>query len=973
MLASDAVSRDKWRIYVESLRLDESYAGIHGFGFSQYMPPAEMPRHVASVRAEGFPDYKVWPDTPRAPRDEYTAILYLEPFNARNRRALGYDMFSNPVRRAAMSRARDSGAAALSGKVKLVQETGEDVQAGILMYIPYYGPEGIPETLDQRRSSLVGYVYAPFRMDDFITAVLRTKLDDLGLRIFDGTLITPNALLFDSGRHQLEHPSSPQYTRTVLVSLYGQIWTIEASSRPRFEQSVSSSESEFILLGGILVSVLTAVVVFMLSSNKEKTAALARANVELASAINGQQAGVKDLSIATLRTQRILESITDAFYTLDREWRFTYLNNEARRSLRLSSDELLGKTIWEEFPEAVGTPFYYEFHRAFTQNCTVSFEEFYTPLDGWFEVRAYPSVEGLAVYFRNVTERKRAEKMRLEADKHIRQQASLLDKANDAIIVCGVDHRVQFWNQGAERLYGWTSDEVIGRSVEEVIYNDPGGFREATQRVLSNGEWNGEIVQYRKNGSALTAEAHWTLVRDDEEKPQRILAINTDITARKMAEKEIHHLAFYDSLTGLPNRQLLLDRLQQALALSGRKQQTGALLFIDLDNFKLLNDTLGHDVGDLLLQQVAPRLISCVRDSDTVARLGGDEFIIVLVGGFSQQPEEAVAQIRGICDRIVAAFRQPFTLRAYAHHTTPSIGIAVFNDQSAAIDELLKQADLAMYQAKASGRNSACLFTPDMQAVINDRVVLESDLHKSWERNEFVLHFQPQVKGRRVVGAEALVRWQHPRRGLISPADFISHAEETGLILPLGRWVLDNACAQLAAWAGDPEMAQLDLAVNVSPLQFSQPDFVHQILETLARTGANPRKLKLELTESLLVRNIEDTIAKMTALKAEGVGFALDDFGTGYSSLYYLKRLPLDWIKIDQSFIREVLANPHDATIVRAIILLAKSMGLKVIAEGVETEAQRIFLSKHGCGAYQGFLVSPPLPSDQFRELMRKR
>ena len=970
LLASEPVSQDSWRVYVQALGLNDSYPGIYGVGFSKYIRPAEMDGYVASVRAQGFADYKVWPDTARG---EYTAILYIEPLNPRNRRALGYDMFSNPVRREAMSRARDSGAAALSGKVRLVQETSEDIQAGILMYIPYYGQGGIPDTVDKRRSSLVGYVYAPFRMDDFIKAILGRELDDVSLRIFDGVSITPEALLFDSGRHQVEHSPAPRYRRMVPVSLYGQTWTIEANSPPRFEQSVSSFQPEFILLGGILVSMLTAVVAFMLSSNKEKTAALAQANVELASAINEQQAAVKELSIATLRTQRILESITDAFYTVDREWRFTYLNKEAQRLLHKSSDELLGKNIWEEFPEAITGPFYREYHRALKENCTVSFESFYVPLDAWFEVRAYPSVEGLAIYFSNVTERKRAEKMRLEAEMHIRQQASLLDEANDAIIVRGIDHRIQFWNKGAHRLYGWTSDEVIGRSVEDVIYGDPTLFREAIEHVLRDGEWNGEIVQRHKDGSTLIAEVHWTLVRDDEEKPQRILAINTDITARKRAEKEIHHLAFYDALTGLPNRQLLLDRLKQALAISERKRETGALLFIDLDNFKLLNDTLGHDVGDLLLQQVAPRLISCVRDSDTVARLGGDEFVIVLTGGFSAQPEEAVAQIRGICDRIVGSFHKPFMLRAYSHHTTPSIGIAVFNDQSAGMDELLKQADLAMYQAKASGRNSACLFTPDMQAVINERVVLKSDLHKSWERNEFVLHFQAQIKGRRVVGAEALVRWQHPRRGLISPADFISQAEEMGMILPLGTWILDRACEQLAAWAGEPETAQLDLAVNVSPLQFCQPDFVQQIRDTLARTGANPRKLKLELTESLLVRNIEDTIAKMTVLKAEGVGFALDDFGTGYSSLYYLKRLPLEWVKIDQSFVRDVLVNRHDATIVRAIILLAKSMDLKVIAEGVETEAQRIFLAKNGCSAYQGFLISPPLPSDQFRDLILNR
>ncbi len=514
---------------------------------------------------------------------------------------------------------------------------------------------------------------------------------------------------------------------------------------------------------------------------------------------------------------------------------------------------------------------------------------------------------------------------------------------------------------------------MIGRSVEEVLYRETGRFREATQRVVNEGEWRGEIMQRRKDGSVLTAEAHWTLVADDDERPHSILAINTDITQRKMAEKEIRHLAFYDSLTGLPNRALLLDRLRQALAGSTRNRQTGALLFIDLDNFKLLNDTLGHDFGDMLLRQVAPRLISCVRDGDTVARLGGDEFVVILVGNFSEHPGEAVAQIRTICERILAAFSQPFSLGSYKHHSTPSIGIALFNDQSSAMDELLKQADLAMYQAKASGRNSICFFNPDMQAEMNARIVLESDLHKSWERNEFVLHYQPQVNGETVIGAEALVRWQHPRRGLLSPAEFIPHAEETGLILPLGSWVLETACAQLAAWANEPAMARLNLAVNVSSRQFCQPDFVEQVLSILDHTGADPQKLKLELTESLLLRNMDDTVVKIAALKEKGVGFALDDFGTGYSSLYYLKRLPLDWVKIDQFFVRDVLTNPNDATIVRAIILLAKSMGLEVIAEGVETEAQKFFLAQHGCKAYQGYLLSPPLASDEFGELIRRR
>ena len=853
MLASGSVSREEWRTYVNALLLEDSYPGIHGVGFAKYVRPAEMAAHLDSVRAEGFPEYTIWPD---APREEYTSIIYLEPFSGRNLRAFGYDMFSNPVRQAAMSRARDSGEITLSGKVRLVQETSEDIQAGFLMYIPFYGQAGLPQTLAQRRSSLVGYIYAPFRMDDFIRAVLRTELDDLELRIFDSSAIAQDALLFDSSKNSSGAASSPQFSRTTVLSLYGQTWTIEAVSRPGFENAVSSQEPQLVLLGGILVSILTAIVSFMLSVNKEKVVALARANVELLSAIEEQR-------IAT--------------------------------------------------------------------------------------------------------------RARQEADIRIRQQASLLDKATDAIIVRDADHRIQFWNHGAQRLYGWKPEEVIGRSIEEVLYRETGYFREATQRVVNEGEWRGEIIQRRKDGSILTAEAHWTLVADDDERPHSVLAINTDITQRKMAEKEIRHLAFYDSLTGLPNRALLLDRLRQALAGSTRNRQTGALLFIDLDNFKLLNDTLGHDFGDMLLRQVAPRLISCVRDGDTVARLGGDEFVVILVGNFSEHPGEAVAQIRTICERILAVFSQPFSLGSYKHHSTPSIGIALFNDQSSAMDELLKQADLAMYQAKASGRNSICFFNPDMQAEMNARIVLESDLHKSWERNEFVLHYQPQVNGERVIGAEALVRWQHPRRGLLSPAEFIPHAEETGLILPLGSWVLETACAQLAAWANEPAMTQLNLAVNVSSRQFCQPDFVEQVLSILDHTGADPQKLKLELTESLLLKNMDETVVKIAALKAKGVGFALDDFGTGYSSLYYLKRLPLDWVKIDQFFVRDVLTNPNDATIVRAIILLGRSMGLEVIAEGVETEAQKSFLAQHGCNTYQGYLFSPPLASDEFGELIRRR
>ena len=549
---------------------------------------------------------------------------------------------------------------------------------------------------------------------------------------------------------------------------------------------------------------------------------------------------------------------------------------------------------------------------------------------------------------------------RQAADAHIRQQASLLDKAQDAIVVRGVDHVIRYWNKGAERLYGWTRDEVIGKSIEMLLYADPKALHENTRKVLEQGEWNGEIEQLRKDGSALTAEAHWTLLRDDQQQPDAILAINTDITERKAAEREIQKLAFYDHLTGLPNRQLLRDRLQHALAIDERSRQVRALLFIDVDNFKTLNDTLGHAIGDLLLQQIAQRLQTCLRNGDTLARLGGDEFVIVLEN-LASTPGEAAALATAVGEKILASFAAPFQLAKYGHHCTSSIGITLFNDQPVTPDELLQRADLAMYQSKAQGRNALRFFDPAMQAVVAARAELEADLRKALQNRAFELHYQAQVDSLgRICGAEALLRWPHPKHGWIAPASFIPLAEETGLILPIGRRVLEIACAQLVAWSALPHMAALNVAVNVSARQFRQPDFVAQVLQTLDQTGADPRRLKLELTESLLVDNMEETIIKMEALKARGIGFSLDDFGTGYSSLAYLKRLPLDEIKIDQSFVRDVLSDPNDASIAHSILALGQSLNLAVVAEGVETEAQRAFLANQGCQTYQGYLFNKP-------------
>jgi len=439
-----------------------------------------------------------------------------------------------------------------------------------------------------------------------------------------------------------------------------------------------------------------------------------------------------------------------------------------------------------------------------------------------------------------------------------------------------------------------------------------------------------------------------------------------DITERKKNEDRINELAFFDQLTGLPNRTLLLDRLKQAVKASTRSCHHGALLFIDLDNFKSLNDSLGHDIGDLLLKEVARRLTLCLREGDTVARFGGDEFVVIL-SGLSCEETEAANAAETVVQKIFTSLARGYPLDGNTHHSTASIGVTLFANNAATVDDLMKQADLAMYESKEVGRNAYRFFDPRMALAVQQRVSLIADLRVALKEQQFELRYQGQISGDgHVTGAEALIRWQHPQRGMIRPNNFIPLAEDSGMIVPLGHWVLETACIQLANWATRPEMMHLTIAVNVSARQFRHADFADQVLTIIRKNGANPQRLKLELTESLLVENLEDVIGKMKQLKTEGVGFSLDDFGIGYSSLSYLRRLPLDTLKIDRSFVRDVLIDPSDAAIAKTIVALAHNLGLEVIAEGVEKESQRDFLRSCGCHRYQGFFFAPPQTIDDF-------
>jgi diguanylate cyclase (GGDEF)-like protein/PAS domain S-box-containing protein len=521
-------------------------------------------------------------------------------------------------------------------------------------------------------------------------------------------------------------------------------------------------------------------------------------------------------------------------------------------------------------------------------------------------------------------------------------------------------------NQAFSRITGYSAQEAVGQrpSLLSSGRHDAAFYAAMRASVEEFGSWQGEIWNRRKNGEIFPEWLTITGVKDECHAVTHYVSTLTDITARKAAEDQIKNLAFYDPLTRLPNRRLLIDRLQHAVASSMRNLNNGALLFIDLDNFKNINDTLGHAQGDFLLQHVAERLDACVRDGDTVARLGGDEFVVMLQD-LSDSRTDAATQAEVVGEKILASLRQPYLLNGVTHHSSASLGVTLFSGSSDSVEDLLKRADLALYQAKDAGRNTLRFFDPEMQAAMTARAELEADLRQGLQAEQFLLFYQPQVDMRGIlVGAEALVRWQHPRRGLVSPAHFIPLAEETRLILPLGQWVLKTACQQLKAWSASPHTAGLTISVNVSALQFHSENFVQGVLDTIALAGAPPHRLKLELTESLLVDDVDDIIGKMLALKAKGVGFSLDDFGTGYSSLSYLKRLPLDQLKIDQSFLHEALTNSKDAAIIRATVALGRSLGMMVIAEGVETLAQRDFLLIEGCHNFQGYYFGRPGPVD---------
>ncbi|BFM10306.1 hypothetical protein R50072_04590 [Simiduia litorea] len=667
-------------------------------------------------------------------------------------------------------------------------------------------------------------------------------------------------------------------------------------------------------------------------------------------------------------TNRLLESIfnrvTDCFVALDNNWRYTYVNKKAAELFRSFgyNKNLLGRNIWDEFPPVPGDPFHAAYHKAIDTQQAVYFEHYYQPWGRWFENRVYPSEDGLTIYFTETTKNKKLEQKILQSD-------AIYQKTFNGVMITDLDGNILATNPAFSAITGYSEAEIVGKNARILSANKhtKAFYTEVWESLESTGSWQGEIWNRRKSGDAYPEWITINRIHHQQESEDRYLAIFSDISKIKQNEAALAHLAHHDALTGLPNRTQLFIRLKHSMDIAKRNKTMLALLMFDLDHFKYVNDSFGHAAGDQLLKLVTDKLSKRFREQDCLCRLGGDEFTLVLDNIASPDAAARVAE------DIIQMLSKPWRLANEIEvRISASVGISLYPSHGDSAEELLQQADTSLYSAKAEGRARYKFFNQELTKIVRARLEVEAELRHAINKNELLVYYQPQFETNSniIIGAEALVRWAHPSKGLIPPIHFIHVAEATGLISAIGTWVLNSACQQCALWFSQG-LRDFTLAVNLSPYQFLHGDIEQSVASATAKTGFPAQHLELEITESTLMDREFDAIKIFNALRARGVRIAIDDFGTGYSSLSYLKRFPLDTLKIDRSFISDLPEDADDAAITQAIIAMAHSLRLKVLAEGVETEQQLKFLREADCDFYQGFLRSPAICAQDFEQLLK--
>lgn len=951
------ITRDEWHQYVATLQIQNYYPGIQGIGFARMINPGELEAHTAAIRSEGFPQYTVHPVGQRI---IYSAIVFLEPFDWRNQRAFGYDMFSNPVRRAAMEQARDSGKPALSGRVILVQETKEDIQPGFLMYLPLYQP-GMPvNTVKQRRDALVGFVYSPFRVRDLMNGILGKDNPYLDFELYDSTnKQNTGSLLYSSFSAEAQNSArqSSRYSTTGTMVLPGRTWTVHFHSRPSFDSSMSSNQPEIIAIGGIIVDILLFIVIWSLAGERRRvhqkaeviTVELREGAKRLQLAQNSTKSGIWDLTLQDGhlhwddRMYALYGVTPENFNNTDEAWQQFIHPEDREQTLKKFEQALDGDgSLNTQFRivRSDGTVLYLE------ANALVQYDSNGKPC----------RVTGIN---RDITERKLDEE-------RLRLAASVFHHAHEGIVITDANARIIDINPTFTLITGYTRDEVLGNTPALLRSgHHADDFYEQMWRDLKRDDfWRGEIWNRQKNGDSFAELLTISTVRDQEKNVSHYVGVFSDITTLKEQQTRLELLAKYDALTQLPNRVLLADRLQQARAQARRSGKPLAVCYLDLDNFKPINDRFGHQAGDALLVEVAQRLASHMRDSDTASRLGGDEFVLLLTQLQSKKEYQTALH------RILHSLSQPYQLLdGFEVNITASIGVTLFPADNADSDTLLRHADQAMYIAKQSGRNRYHLFDPELDRQTQAHIERVSLIEAALLTDQFLLYFQPKVDMRRgeVIGMEALIRWQHPQRGVLPPGEFLPLIEDKPFSIRLGEWVIKAVLEQLTEWVR--QGIKLSVSVNISGYHLQQPQFAKRLGDLLSEyPDVASYQLELEVLETTALQDIHLVSEVIEACRMLGIAFSLDDFGTGYSSLTYLKRLPADTLKIDQTFVRDMLEDPEDLAIIEGIIGLSHAFHRQVIAEGVESLEHGALLLRLGCDLGQGYGIASPMPAEQVPE-----
>ncbi len=972
---ASTVERGEFHEYVAKLQLKENYPGIQGIRLVPIVPYAMKDRHIAAIRKEGLPAYTIWPE---GQRDIYAPVTYVEPFDERNRQVFGYDMLSDlesprpgeqpGMRHTAMEHARDSGAAILSGKINLLFETDKDRQAGFVMFLPVYKHNAPHGTLAERRANIIGWICSVFRMGDLMNGILGELSSEIDIEIYDGGEVSDKTLMYDS------HPSilhqNPRFRSFQQIRIAGHTWTIGVHSLAGLEEQLDREKPRTVAAIGAGASLFLTLFIWLLVSTRARAIQNSESiKQELAERQQAEQA----LRASEERFRYIFDYSKVGMNLVNADYKYLKVNRAFCELTGYSEQELLAHDFNEiTHPDDIELSLTWVNKLLAGEINHFNLLKRYIRKDGGvlhadLTVSAIRDNNGKFMYgiaiIQDVTER-------IQTQKKLLLLSRAVENSPATVVITDPEGTIEYVNKKFTAVTGYSLEEAIGQNPRILKSGrQPKEFyKQLWETILAGNEWHGEMYNKKKDGEIFLEQVSISPIRDEHGAISNFVAVKEDITDKRKSEEVIWRQANFDELTGLPNRSMFRERMKQEIKKANRAGLPIALMFIDLDHFKEVNDTLGHDMGDLLLIEAAQRITDCVRTTDIVARLGGDEFTVLLA------ELDEVGSVERIANCITQKIAAPFRLKEEVGYVSASIGITLFPNDADTIEGLFKNADQAMYVAKNQGRNRHSYFTSAMQEAAQARLRLINDLRSALADKQFTVYFQPIVDlaTGHINKAEALIRWKHPERGMVNPAEFIPLAEETGLIFEIGDWVFHESMRLAKHWRKLYNPV-LQISVNKSPVQFYKDGDEHSAwLSHLRKLDLPGQCIAIEITEGLLMDSNASVAGALHTLRDAGIQISMDDFGTGYSSLSYLKKFHVDYLKIDRSFVRDLATDPNDLALSEAIIVMSHKLGIKVIAEGVESTEQRDLLVAAKCDYAQGYLYSRPVPPEEFERLLRK-